>query len=399
MAEIAILMNKNRPVLEIQIEKNVILSTGKVKEEKLLPIPLQSELQKKGKISPKMATDWFRRRLIPDTRENIEQMRRLFRGFENERYFFSLSDQYWIRYSNRDTWNKYNFFTNIYNKEVGKISFEYWNVDPGKFSAPSPDRTTNGALIKRWIQDDSKRSFLIKKGSLRYRQEPLSEVMASMMLRKMNIIPYVEYSLYIDGLSFCSKCPNFVTEDTEFVPAIFVFNMEKREEGVSEYQHLINVCEHKRIKGAREFLDHMILADHILCNFDRHFGNFGFIRSAETGVITGFAPLFDMGSAYWGTTEQVKPIEKRYFKEQEEIVVANAARNGILKKCKADKSVLSILKQYPDINDNKKTAIIEMIDLIDREIEEKGGPEKDGKQGKSPLMDESRNVPGYDFSR
>ena len=44
-------------------------------------------------------------------------------------------------------------------------------------------------------------------------------------------------------------------------------------------------------------LDDMILLDAVICNTDRHFGNFGFLVDNRSNRITAPAPLFDHGNS------------------------------------------------------------------------------------------------------
>ena len=43
----------------------------------------------------------------------------------------------------------------------------------------------------------------------------------------------------------------------------------------------------------------MMILDYLICNQDRHFGNFGAIRDAVTLEWMGFAPIFDSGTSLW----------------------------------------------------------------------------------------------------
>ena len=363
MAKSAVLMNKLTPILDIEIEAGTIMNIGEVLDENMMPLQLKNDR------SLEAVNKWFTSRRLPDKREGLEEARKLFRGFEQDRHFFSLSDQYWVKTSKNDKWEELNYFTNPYSLEVGRIFFEPWNVDKAKILKPSPDRTTNGVLRKRWVLDEKNKSHLIKTGSIKYHQEPLSEVLASIMLKKLNILEFVEYSLIVDGMRFCSKCPNFITENTEFVPASAVYNMEKRPESVSVYEHLLRMCKNLNIIGAKEYIDKMIVADHIICNNDRHLGNFGFLRSANDGKLMGFAPLFDFGSAYWGTSEKVELKKSRLFPNEEKTIFKNAGKRGMLKGARSNKTMTNLIKMYPDIADKKKKAIIRMINEVDIEID------------------------------
>ena len=198
--EEAYLYNKHNKLLKVDIKDGRVLKikTYVEKNQHLLPIKLQGE----GALTLETINEWLSRRRMPEDREGLKRAREWFPGFENYKNLFSLTDQYWFRYKKSETWDALNFFTNPYPQEQGKIFFEPWAVKEVS-SVQTPDLTTNGVLKKRWIQDKDLNSWLIKAGSVMYHQEPLSEVLASMMLKKLNIIPYVEYDLITHGLQFC----------------------------------------------------------------------------------------------------------------------------------------------------------------------------------------------------
>lgn len=159
---------------------------------------------------------WFKKRYFSDKRHfPVEKIEWFHPG---QPHFCSLSDQYWIKYDVSERWEKVNFFTNSYSETFGDISFSY-NMDEIKnitISFESPDLTTNGILDKRWKRITKKGQeidILIKRSSKYYKQDILSEIMASRYLEKMQLIPFVKYSLFIDGYAFSCMCPNFVDED------------------------------------------------------------------------------------------------------------------------------------------------------------------------------------------
>ena len=360
-------MNKDTPLLEVTIEDNAIVGYGKIFCQELMPLRFLK------KFDLQSLNNWFVKRQIPDNREGKDEVQAMFPDAFRNRHFFSLSDQYWVKYTADDTWAQYNPFTNRYNDEVGRAFFEPWLVDRERIGLPSPDRTTNGVLRKRWTQDDDGISYLIKAGSVKFHQEPLSEVLASITLRNLDIIKFVSYELVIEGMRFCSKCKNFVTQDTEFIPAADVFMQEPRLKTTSIYDHLINMCAKFKIPGAKEFIDNMIVADRILCNDDRHLGNFGFIRSVATGEIYGPAPLFDCGSAYWGTTNDVKKRTSKLFSDKEAELMDKAAKRNMVTKGRSTPQMTKLIKMYPDITDTKKEEILTMIQERDLEIEQMSG--------------------------
>ena len=66
-------------------------------------------------------------------------------------------------------------------------------------------------------------------------------------------------------------------------------------------------------------MDLTLLLDYIVLNEDRHFGNFGLIRDANTGEFLRSAPLFDTGSSLFFDSQRIsrtsvesKPFNKNF---------------------------------------------------------------------------------------
>ena len=364
--ERAILYNKYKAVLDLKMENGEAVEITKVLDYDFLPMFLQRE--DREYINLDRLNRWINKRKLPKNRDGINSARKNFGEFENHHCMFSLSDQYWFRYHESETWRGLNFFTNPYDEDLGKIFFSPWEVDLSKVSSRSPDLTTNGVLKKRWVRGEDGASYLIKAGSKDHHQDPMSEVLASITLKRLNIIPFVKYELTVDGLMLCSKCKNFVDQNTEFVPAGHIYYKRKRAENEDTYTHLLTLCEEYGIEGAKEYVDNMIAADHIIGNDDRHLGNFGFLRSAETGKIIGFAPLFDSGSAYWGKAA-VKPKAK-CFNERAEM----QAFNAVMKRTKFNieqthREMFALIDKYPEISKKKRDEIKQRIDAAEAELE------------------------------
>lgn len=361
----ALLMNKNTPIIKIDIADNgMIMKATEFLNETLLPLQIgrSRDLETLNK--------WFKSRRIPDKREGLAAARMQFRGFERDHNYFSLSDQYWVKYNKNESWDKLNFFTNSYSTAVGRIFFEPWTVDAADVKKACPDRTTGGVLKKHWVRDsETSVSHLIKCGSEMYKQEPLSEVLASMMLRQLHLINAVSYDLIVDGLHFCSCCRNFVTPDTEFVPAYAIYSYEKCEEGETVYTHLLRMCDKFVIPKAKLMINRMILADYVIGNPDRHLTNFGFLRNVETGDIIGFAPLFDFGAAYCTTAATSERRKSRFFSDVEQSICKKAAEKGRLRDVRSTQAMRDLVKSYSVISDQKKELVLQMLEQTDHEID------------------------------
>lgn len=365
----AILYNKHTPLIEVTMERKQIVNIGKVTNEELLPFILQ------GNLSLESINKWLSKRLIPERREGLREVRMKFHDFDRDKHLNSLTDQYWFRLRG-EKWDDINYFTNKYSEDVGNMFFTPWLV-PKRYTTNSPDLTTNGALIKRWVQNEDLTSALYKTASETYHQEPLSEVLASIVAKKLNIIPFVEYQLAISGMILCSKCQNFITENTEFVPAYELYLKDPKKQTDTAYSHLLRLCEQYHIPNMEDFLKGMILIDSITGNTDRHLGNFGFIREVTTGKFLGPAPLFDNGTAFW--CWEAKPNVKkksRLFAREENFVLSSMKDiyKGVLNKENLD----VLIEKYPLITDERKDilkkSIHERSTLLERtkRIKERG---------------------------
>ena len=115
----------------------------------------------------------------------------------------------------------------------------------------------------------------------------------------MNKDEYVEYSVIFDNDNAISKCKNFITKDTELVPAWKINEYYEFLDGENKYTHYIRCLNNLGIKDAETLTDKMIICDYIIANKDRHFNNFGVIRDVNTLKFIGVAPIFDNGCSLW----------------------------------------------------------------------------------------------------
>ena len=74
------------------------------------------------------------------------------------------------------------------------------------------------------------------------------------------------------------------------------------------YQHYRNCCEKLGVPGTTHALDQMMVLDYLIANEDRHFNNFGLLRSPDTLEWLGPAPIYDSGSSlgYDKLTPQIR---------------------------------------------------------------------------------------------
>ena len=148
---------------------------------------------------------------------------------------------------------------------------------------------------KRWKIIDGKRC-LVKGGTNPFRQQPLNEVIATEIMKRLDI-PNVPYTVTWNKGAPYSICEDFIDENTELIPAWRIIQTQKQDNSASLYQHFVNCCNALGIPGVESFLDRMITLDYIIANEDRHLNNFGAVRNAETLEWLGMAPIYDSGSS------------------------------------------------------------------------------------------------------
>jgi hypothetical protein len=308
------LMHKNREVAAIEIDEatTVILNIRKVFLPEHLPVGVGF---KDGRADRAALNDWWVGRAIPASRSGLREALELIWIRSAQQLLtkclgLSLSDQYWVCPKNQDLeWPDVNFFENDFSDDVGNALFGRAPGEGG-LNRMSPDNTSDGGLKKKWVIAGGKR-VLLKGGSAPYYQEPVNELLATAVYKRLGI-PHVPYTLTWDGNYPLSACEDFITPQTELISAWRIYTTQKKQNHFSDYQHIIRCYESLRIPGARESLDRMITADYIVVNTDRHFNNIGALRNAETLEWLGPAPLFDTGTSMWHNqlAEEIHPDYK-----------------------------------------------------------------------------------------
>lgn len=289
------LMHKDVVVADVSLTGTCYMyKVNKVESKDHMPL---GTVQEGYTLSNELSNWWFKRS-IPASRNGLQNLLESL-GIESPSELLSrsmglsLSDQYWIRPTGSDIeWKDVNFFDNDFSDDVGDLLFGH-PVREGQIDLSSPDNTSDGILKKRWKIVNGARC-LIKSGGV-LRQEPYNEAIASDLMRRQGVA-HVDYSLVeVDG-AVCSICEDFIDGTTELVPAAMVFRSMKRDNSSSVYSHYISCCEGLGLDVVSD-LDRMIVVDYLMLNGDRHLGNFGLVRNADTLEWIGAAPIYDTGTS------------------------------------------------------------------------------------------------------
>jgi len=325
------LMHKNIPVLDMGVTEHDgnIRKIFKVHQGEHLPVGTKS-LQNQGVANPDRIylNNWWRGRSIPASRNGIFHLLNSMSIPDpilllTKSFGLSLSDHYWIKPMNQKIkWEDINFFDHDFSEDLGSLLFGKTISKDKGLNVISPDASSDGVLKKKWKISDGQR-LLIKGGSDPFCQEPFNEVMATLILKHLHI-PHVTYGLLKEEGNYYSVCPNFITKETELIPAIKVAQTHKQRGSESNYEHLLLCCENLGIRHIHESLEQMIVIDFLIANTDRHWNNFGFLRNPDSLEWLGMAPIFDSGTSLWhnksigniGVGEEESKCFKKLNKDQ-----------------------------------------------------------------------------------
>lgn len=249
-------------------------------------------------LTPEGLSRWLRRRTIPKNRAYVHNLLAKC-GLNLNRPLsiinickgLSLNDCYWVvQEDNDDDFEKVNLYDNPFSNVLAELAFTGYGSSLRSSLFSSPEFTTNGMLRKCWRRIGGK-VYLYKggtEGASNTGFEPYSEFYAAQIAAAMGVraIPY--------GLSrwkgvLCSTCELFTSKEYSYIPVGHLVTKGGMDAVKAYYESL----------GA-EFmavLDEMLVFDAVICNVDRHFGNFGVMVDNRTNTVVSPAPLFDHGNS------------------------------------------------------------------------------------------------------
>ena len=170
------------------------------------------------------------------------------------------------------------------------IAFTGYGSSPRSTFASSPEFTTNGMLPKCWRRENG--SIRLYKGGTTGAShtgfEPYSEYYCAQVARALGINA-IAYGLSKWKGVLCSTCELFTGKAYSFLPVGRIVTSGGMRAVKSYYEALG--------EPFTKALGEMLVLDALICNTDRHFGNFGFLVDNKTNQIAAPAPLFDHGNA------------------------------------------------------------------------------------------------------
>ena len=309
------LMNRNHPVLDFVYNRRTRETADIVPREGIAWKPLGIGLRERTPNRYDLAA-WIASRSIPDMRPNLAPVLRELAARHGIDLMFdswglNLSDQYWFKPVDIDVdWHDVNYFENGYEEALGETLLG-GSAPAGNSTARithSPDTATPGMLSKTWIHRDGT-NLLVKSGTGNENREPYNELLATKLLaRLLDDEDFVAYSLTERHGRAYSTCPTFVTSETELIPAADVLTAFGVTEGRDLHRGYLEAGQALGVSNLGRAVSKMIVADHLMANFDRHTHNFGLMREVETLDRYRVAPLFDNGCGFYSraTTDELE---------------------------------------------------------------------------------------------
>lgn len=251
-----------------------------------------------GEPTEKHISRWLQRRTIPKNRAFVRTFLAKC-GISANRPMsiisvskgLSLNDSYWVVADGfKGTFDQYNLYENRFSQILAWIAFTGYGSSIRSSLASSPEFTTNGMLPKCWRRISGK-IILFKggtSGASNTGREPFSEFYASQIAEAMGI-DAVSYGLSKWKGILCSTCELFTGKETAYVPIGRIITRGGIK-AVADYYHSLGP---DFIKALRD----MLVFDAVICNTDRHFGNFGLLVDSLSNQVIAPAPLFDHGNS------------------------------------------------------------------------------------------------------
>ena len=263
-----------------------------INEEKKSLLPLELTL------TPDGISSWLKHRTIPKNRAYVDSFLSKC-GLSANRPMsiirvskgLSLNDCYWVTEEGFEgSFDKYNLYDNRFSQILALIAFTGYGSSVRSSLASCPEFTTNGMLPKCWRRKKGQIKLFKggTSGASNTGNEPYSEYYAAQVANAIGVNA-ISYGLSKWKGELCSTCELFTSKAYSFVPIGRISGIRDIESAEKYYDSL-------GTEFSEAYAD-MIVFDAVICNTDRHLGNFGFMVDNTTNRIVAPAPLFDHGNS------------------------------------------------------------------------------------------------------
>ena len=309
-----ILQNKDIPLLKFDLMREKIqvggleaydysLQIKYMNQEKqaLLPYSLQQD------SSPENLLQWIGKRKAPKNRQFVDKLMQTIGDDENPLAYvdishaLSLNDALWITNAAYPiAWQDFNLYHHPFNEVLAYVAFTGYSE---KISGvvTSPEYTSSGALKKCW-SNRLDGIYLIKGDDfIKYtddRSQATMEYYAAQVAEVMGF-EHISYDLEMfhhrnGEKEIVCKCRLFTSEDVGYTAAYDFFRAKGLAMKRANLANIVVQDKMAEIYGREKYGDLMIY-DALICNKDRHLGNFGYLTDNNTGAYLRPAPIFDNG--------------------------------------------------------------------------------------------------------
>ena len=304
-----ILKNKDRVVLEFEVlEKEKEFESGKAIIEYIENINLKSDILPFGIDKTKLSSSlqsWIKNRKIPKNRAFFNELIASYQKERGEKLMdyidvslgLSLNDSYWIIPSDKNyKWKYYNLYKNPFNETLALVAFAGISNRIRNITS-SPEFTTNGMLKKCWYRENNQIYLYKGNAEAKDSKEAYSEYYMAQVAKAMNFNA-ITYDLKLFHNELVSTCAIFTNENEGYVPIHLLLSKP-----LKDYNKAKLIEEISTLYGKEAFEDLMVF-DALICNIDRHLGNFGMIVDNDTLEILRPAPIFDNGLSFIATLDK-----------------------------------------------------------------------------------------------
>ncbi|MCB1192070.1 MAG: XRE family transcriptional regulator [Leptospiraceae bacterium] len=239
---------------------------------------------------------WLKQRIIPSNRAYVQNFlaklglsEKDIKGIIDICKGLSLNDCYWVVDANfSGTFSEYNLYDNNFSNVLSWMAFTGYGSYTKTTFRSSPEFTTNGMLAKCWRRVDGKIKLFKSgtTGAANTGNEPYSEYYAYQVAKAMGL-DAIEYGLSKWKGYLCSTCELFTSKEIAYLP---IGRLVKKTENKGVVRYLKNLGD----EYYQAYAD-MVVFDAIICNTDRHLGNYGLLIDVKTNKQIKFAPIFDNG--------------------------------------------------------------------------------------------------------
>lgn len=309
-----ILQNKDIPLLKFDLMREKIQVGGLEAHDYSLQIKYMNQEKKallpyslRQDSSPENLLQWIGKRKAPKNRQFVDKLMQTIGDDENPLAYvdishaLSLNDALWITNAAYPiAWQDFNLYHHPFNEVLAYVAFTGYSE---KISGvvTSPEYTSSGVLKKCW-SNRLDGIYLIKGDDfIKYtddRSQATMEYYAAQVAEVMGFehIPYdLEMFHHRNGEEeIVCKCRLFTSEDVGYTAAYDFFRAKGLAMKRANLANIVVQDKMAEIYGREKYGDLMIY-DALICNKDRHLGNFGYLTDNNTGAYLRPAPIFDNG--------------------------------------------------------------------------------------------------------